>query len=54
MAAAGEGDPDFLAAKRAVATFFLTQQLPLALAGLAAIEAPADQLMVPEPLVLVD
>jgi len=47
-------DPDFRAAKQAVAAFFLTQRLPLALAQLDAVRAPADQLMGPEALVFVD
>jgi len=54
MAAAGTGDPDFLAAKQAVAAFFLAQHLPLALAQMDAIGAPPAQLMVPESLFLVD
>jgi len=54
MAAAGEGDPDFLGAKQAVVRFFLDQRLPLALAQMEAIGSPAGQLMVPEALLFVD
>lgn len=45
---AGEGDPAFLAAKRAVADFFLTQRLPVALAQIEAIRAPSAQLLTAE------
>jgi alkylation response protein AidB-like acyl-CoA dehydrogenase len=45
---AGEGDPAFLAAKRAVADFFLTQRLPVALAQIDAIRAPSAQLLTAE------
>ncbi|MGF7170414.1 alkylation response protein AidB-like acyl-CoA dehydrogenase [Sphingobium xanthum] len=45
---AGEGDPAFLAAKRAVADFFLTQRLPVALAQINAIKAPPAQLLTGE------
>jgi alkylation response protein AidB-like acyl-CoA dehydrogenase len=44
----GEGDPAFLAAKRAVADFFLTQRLPVALAQINAIKAPPAQLLTGE------
>jgi len=42
--AAGDGDPAFLRAKQASATYFLTQRLPLALAQIDGIEASPDQL----------
>jgi alkylation response protein AidB-like acyl-CoA dehydrogenase len=45
---AGEGDPAFLAAKRAVADFFLTQRLPVALAQIDAIKAQSAQLLTAE------
>ncbi len=44
--ASGEGDSAALAGKSAVADFFLSQRLPLALANMAAIRCPADMLAV--------
>jgi alkylation response protein AidB-like acyl-CoA dehydrogenase len=46
LLARGEGDPAFLKAKQAAATFFLTQRLPLALAQIEAIKASPDQLLI--------
>jgi alkylation response protein AidB-like acyl-CoA dehydrogenase len=41
----GEGDPAIARARRAMADFFLTQRLPLALAQAEAVRASADQLL---------
>ncbi|MBT2187982.1 acyl-CoA dehydrogenase [Sphingobium nicotianae] len=45
---ANEGDPALLQDKQAVASFFVTQRLPVALAQIAAIRAPSDQLEIPD------